>query len=142
MNTCFLCIQSCDIKTCTVCNTYCHVKCLSSYIKKFKPICPVCKSENLIIPQGLKLPKKTLVYNIENYIYKIQIELDKEKKLTLVDNFFNYISDNITRINQLKSLDHFRSQMKVILYHLYTDENWEHSKKYFRLIFNESIQIP
>ena len=138
---CIICLQECKNKFCNRCTTYCHVGCLTSYIAKCcLTRCPVCKSEDTMIPPSIKIHKKTIVSTIKNYISTIHAEINKDKKLLINDNFFNYVAVNIDRINTFKSLKDFVNKIKVILMHLHTEEEWEPSLAHYNQIFDQPTQ--
>ena len=107
---CFICLEICRGRICTICRTYCHRQCYKNYILVcgIPTSCPVCKTP-IKKPRTRSQTQHARWCNIKKqlirYLDDVKTTNDEERKRAKVSKMFDLLLNNIWMLYRPKFRD-------------------------------------
>ena len=143
MDKCFICLEYTKKSICPVskCNIRCHSKCYIEYVNNMGKFdkCPQCKGkvkEYNLRSRFKKCDKDQVVKTIKIYLTDIQYTPNKQHKIYLCKNMFEFLYKNIWFLN---SYNKFKITVKKKLEELHYEENQDFANYYHNKIFKSYL---
>jgi len=161
MSTCFVCLEKCHNKVCSVCQCYAHSKCWGKYLQSSTPTSTAVAPNMVVVftPWSAECPQcrgrisnvKPITRSDTNLARRLSITLDYYSFLTILDDIeyydveerFELYSKLLDVMMQHKAIiranDWLSSILKDRLKVLYKEDNWIAANMYHHGLFGQQI---